>query len=71
MFETGAEEVAYDKGLNHGIEMGKSLGEAVVESRISDWLIARICFDYETNGSCDHQVCYGFDELLEKIEMEK
>lgn len=71
MFDTGAEEVAYDKGLEHGIEMGKSLGEAVVESRISDWLEKKICFDFKMDGACEHQLCYGFDELMEKIEMEK
>lgn len=71
MFDTGAEEVAYDKGLQHGIEMGKSLGESVVESRISDWLIGKICFDFKALGSCQHSVCYGFNELLNKIELEK
>jgi hypothetical protein len=28
---------------------------------------ARICFDFQGSGKCDHSVCYGIAELITTI----
>ena len=44
--------------------MGYEAGEERERERISVMAQARICFDFQGSGKCDHSVCYGIAELI-------
>jgi hypothetical protein len=44
--------------------MGYEAGEERERNRISVMAQARICFDFQGSGVCDHSVCYGMAELI-------
>ena len=47
--------------------MGYEAGEERERNRISVMAQARICFDFQGSGKCDHSVCYGMAELVKTI----
>ena len=47
--------------------MGYEAGEERERERISVMAQARICFDFQVSGKCDHSVCYGIAELITTI----
>ena len=47
--------------------MGYEAGEERERERISVMAQARICFDFQGSGKCDHSVCYGIAELITTI----
>jgi len=46
---------------------GREAGVEAERERISKMAQARICFDFQGYGKCDHSVCYGMAELLKTI----
>ena len=46
---------------------GYEAGEEQERNRISVMAQARICFDFQGSGKCDHSVCYGMSELVKTI----
>ena len=46
---------------------GYEAGEERERNRISVMAQARICFDFQGSGKCDHSVCYGMAELIMTI----
>ena len=46
---------------------GREAGVEAERERISKMAQARICFDFQGSGKCDHLVCYGMAELLKTI----
>ena len=46
---------------------GYEAGEERERNRISVMAQARICFDFQGSGKCDHSVCYGIAELITTI----
>ena len=46
---------------------GYEAGEERERNRISVMAQARICFDFQRSGKCDHSVCYGIAELITTI----
>ena len=46
---------------------GREAGIEVERERISKMAQARICFDFQGSGKCDHSVCYGMAELVKTI----
>jgi len=51
-----SDKILWTKGRETGIE--------VERERISKMAEARICFDFQGSGKCDHSVCYGMAELI-------
>ena len=47
--------------------LGYDAGVELERERISKMAQARICFDFQGYGKCDHSVCYGMAELLKTI----
>ena len=43
---------------------GREAGVEAERERISKMAQARICFDFQESGKCDHSVCYGIAELI-------
>jgi hypothetical protein len=50
----------WTKGYEAGVELERE--------RISKMAQARICFDFQGSGKCDHSVCYGMAELIMTIK---
>ena len=46
---------------------GREAGVEAERERISKMAQARICFDFQGSGKCDHSVCYGMAELVKTI----
>jgi hypothetical protein len=46
---------------------GREAGVEAERERISKMAQARICFDFQGSGKCDHSVCYGIAELVKTI----
>jgi hypothetical protein len=46
---------------------GKEVGAERERNRISVIGKARICFDFNYRGECEHSVCYGMAELVKTI----
>jgi len=46
---------------------GREAGVEAERERISKMTQARICFDFQGSGKCDHSVCYGMAELVKTI----
>ena len=46
---------------------GREAGVEAERERISKMAQARICFDFQGFGKCDHSVCYGMAELVKTI----
>ena len=46
---------------------GREAGVDAERERISKMAQARICFDFQGSGKCDHSVCYGMAELVKTI----
>jgi len=46
---------------------GREAGVEAERERISKMAQARICFDFQEFGKCDHSVCYGMAELVKTI----
>ena len=44
--------------------LGYEAGVELQRERISKMAQARICFDFQGSGKCDHSVCYGMAELI-------
>ena len=51
-----SDKILWTKGREAGIEAERE--------RISKMAQARICFDFQGSGKCDHSVCYGMAELI-------
>jgi hypothetical protein len=49
---------------------GREAGVEAERERISKMAQARICFDFQGSGKCDHSVCYGMAELVKTIAKE-
>ena len=47
--------------------LGYEAGVELERERISKMAEARICFDFQGSGKCDHSVCYGMAELVKTI----
>jgi hypothetical protein len=47
--------------------LGYEAGAELERERISVMAQARICFDFNHSGVCDHSVCYGIAELITTI----
>lgn len=56
VFETGAEEAAYDLGVQHGEEMGIVKGETQAEERIIKLLDGLMNFETDTQRRIDHKL---------------
>jgi hypothetical protein len=54
-----ANKLYFTKGYEAGVEAERE--------RISKMAQARICFDFQGSGKCDHSVCYGIAELVKTI----
>jgi len=46
---------------------GREAGVEAERERISKMAQARICFDFQGSGKCEHSVCYGMAELVKTI----
>ena len=46
---------------------GREAGVEAERERISKMAQARICFDFQGYGKCEHSVCYGMAELVKTI----
>jgi hypothetical protein len=46
---------------------GREAGVEAERERISKMAQARICFDFQGSGKCDHSVCYGMAEIVNTI----
>ena len=58
-----SDKILWTKGREAGIEAERE--------RISKMAEARICFDFQGSGKCDHSVCYGMAELIITIREAK
>ena len=53
-------KILWTKGYEAGVELERE--------HISKMAEARICFDFQNSGVCDHSVCYGMAELIMTIK---
>jgi hypothetical protein len=51
-----------------GFNLGVAEGRAIEQNRIVRELDQQICFEYATEGSCEHSSCWVIDSALKLIK---
>ncbi len=51
-----------------GFNLGVTEGRTIERNRIIRELDAQICFEYATEGSCEHSSCWVLDSALKLIK---
>jgi hypothetical protein len=51
-----------------GFNLGVAEGRAIEQNRIIRELDQQICFEYATEGSCEHSSCWVIDSALKLIK---
>ena len=51
-----------------GFNLGVAEGRAIEQNRIIRELDQQICFEYATEGSCEHSSCWVLDSALKLIK---
>ena len=53
-----------------GFNLGVTEGRTIERNRIIRELDGQICFEYATEGSCEHSSCWVLDSALKMIKAE-